>query len=151
MGIHPEHLKGWLAAANRGKMAQDKGEENTEAEEEGGDLWGKVVEITQTAFWEEEPAEEAMWQTVVLIPKGKKEYRGIGLVEVTWKVVAVILHFRLTTAITFHDELHGFQEGRGTGTATLEAKLLQQLAAMKEEFLYVIFLDLTKAYDVLDR
>ena len=35
--------------------------------------------------------------------------------------------------------------------ATLEAKLLQQLAAMKEEVLYVIFLDLTKAYDALDR
>ena len=35
--------------------------------------------------------------------------------------------------------------------ATLEAKLLQQLAAMREEVLYVIFLDLTKAYDALDR
>ena len=35
--------------------------------------------------------------------------------------------------------------------ATLEAKLLQQLAAMREEVLYVILLDLTKAYDTLDR
>ena len=32
-----------------------------------------------------------------------------------------------------------------------EAKLLQQLAAMREEVLYVIFLDLTKAYNTLDR
>ena len=40
---------------------------------------------------------------------------------------------------------------RGTGTATLEAKLLQQLAAMREEVLYVIFLDLHKAYDALDK
>ena len=37
------------------------------------------------------------------------------------------------------------------GTATLEAKLLQQLVAMREEVLYVIFLDLTKVYDALDR
>ena len=110
-----------------------------------------MVEIIQTAFWEGKLAEEATWQTVVLTPKGKKEYRGIGLVEVTWKVVAVILHSRLKTAITFHDALHGFQEGRGTGTATLEAKMLQKLAAMREEVLYVIFLDLTKAYDDLDR
>ena len=50
-----------------------------------------------------------------------------------------------------HDGLHGFREGRGTGTATLKAKLLQQLAAMREEVLYVIFLALTKAYDALDR
>ena len=47
--------------------------------------------------------------------------------------------------------LHGFWEGCGTGTANLEAKLLQQLAAMREEVLYMIFLDLTKAYDALDR
>ena len=71
--------------------------------------------------------------------------------EVTWKVVEEILHCQLTTAITYHDALHGFREGRGTGTATLKAKLLQQLAAMREEVLYVIFLDLTKAYDALDR
>ena len=37
-------------------------------------------------------AEEAAWQTVVLIPKGKGEFRGIGLVEVTWKLMTVILH-----------------------------------------------------------
>ena len=36
-------------------------------------------------------------------------------------------------------------------TATLEDKLLQQLAAMSEEVLYMIFLDLTKVYDALDR
>ena len=40
-------------------MAEEKGEEKTEAEEEGGELWGKVVEITQTAFWEGNLAEEA--------------------------------------------------------------------------------------------
>ena len=68
-----------------------------------------------------------------------------------WKVVAAILHRRLTTAITYHDFLHGVWTGHGTGTATLEAKLLQQLAAIREEVLYGIFLDLTKAYDALDR
>ena len=68
-----------------------------------------------------------------------------------WKVVAAILHRQLTTAITYHDALHGFQAGCGTGTATFEAKLLQQLADMREEVLYVIFLDLTKVYDALDR
>ena len=129
--IRAEHLKGWLAAAKIGRLAEEKGEEKTEAEEEGGELWGKVVEITQTVFREVNLAEEATWQTVVLIPKGKRNFRGVGLVEVTWKVVAVILYLRLTAEIKFHDALHGFREGRGTGTATLEAKLLQQLAAMR--------------------
>ena len=75
-------------------MAEEKGKEKTEAEEEGEELWGKVVEMTQTAFREGKLAEEATWQTVVMIPKGKGGFRGIGLVEFTGKVVAVILHLQ---------------------------------------------------------
>ena len=86
-----------------------------------------------------------------LIPKGRGYYRGIGLVEVVWKVVAVILNCQFIASITYHDFLQGFREGCGIGTATLKAKLLQKLAAMKEEVLYVIFLYLHKAYDALDR
>ena len=41
-----------------------------------------MVELVQTAFWEGDLAEEATWQAVVLIPKGKGDYWGIGLVEV---------------------------------------------------------------------
>ena len=33
-GMRAEYLKGWLAAANRVKLAEEKGEEKTEAEEE---------------------------------------------------------------------------------------------------------------------
>ena len=68
-----------------------------------------------------------------------------------WNVVADILNRRLMASITFHDFLHGFRAGHGTGTTTLEAKLLQQLAALREEVLYAIFLDLHKSYDTLDR
>ena len=60
-------------------------------------------------------------------------------------------NFRLTASITFHDFLHGFRAGCGTGTATVEDKLLQQLAALREGVMYVILLDLHKSYDALDR
>ena len=49
-GIRDEHLKGWIAASNRGKMAAEKVKEKTEEEEEGGELWEKLVELIQTAF-----------------------------------------------------------------------------------------------------
>ena len=114
------------------------------------DNWTRFVDLVQTAFREGELAEEAKWQAVVLIPKGKKDYRGIVLVEVMWKVVAAILNRRFTASITYHDFLHRFRAGCGTGTANLEAKLLQQLAALMEEVLYVIFLDLRKAYNNLE-
>ena len=48
--MRAKHLKGWTAASKRGKMAAEKVEEKTEEEEEGGDLWGKLVELIQTAF-----------------------------------------------------------------------------------------------------
>ena len=76
-------------------------------------------------------------------------YCGIGIMEVMWKVVAAILNLRPTASITFHNCLHGFRAGRSTGTATLDDKLLHQLAVLRELVLYVIFLDLHKAYDAL--
>ena len=71
-----------MARGGQEGVAEGKGKAKTATEEEGEDLWGKVVELTQTAFRDGNLAEEATWQTVVLIPKGKGEFRGIGLVEV---------------------------------------------------------------------
>ena len=99
------------------------------------DNWTRVADFVQSALQEGKLAEEGTWQAVVLIPKGKKDYRGIGLVELMWKVVAAILNLRLRASITFHDFLHGLRACSGTGTATLEAKLLQQLAALREDVL----------------
>ena len=65
--------------------------------------------------------------------------------------MAVVINRRFTASITFHEVLHSFWVGCITGTATLDAKLLQQLVSMREEVLYVIFLDLHKAYGALDR
>ena len=69
---------------------------------------------------------------VVPIPKVVGDYCGIGLVEVVWKVVMVILNCHFKSFIDFHNILHSFQESCGTGTASLEAKLLQHLVAMRE-------------------
>ena len=84
----------------------------------------KVVELVQVAFWEGQMAEDSIWQAVVLIPKGGGDYRCINLVELVWKVVTVIPNHRFTNYISFHDVLHGFWAGRGTGTAPLEVKML---------------------------
>ena len=65
--------------------------------------------------------------------------------------MTVILNCWLIASITFYDVLHGFRACHGTGTTSLKAKLLQQLSTMREEVLYVISLDLHKAYYALDR
>ena len=87
-----------------------------------------------------------------MIPKGViKYFRGIVLVEILCKTITSLLNRQLMTAITFHDVLHGIRAGHGTGTADLEAKLLQQLTDMREEVLFYFFSNLQKAYNSLDR
>ena len=89
-------------------MAEEQGKTKMATEEEGEELWGEVVELTQTAFREGKLAKEVTWQAMVMITKGKGEFRGIVLVEVVWKLLTLILHRRLA-AIKLHDVLHGFR------------------------------------------
>ena len=132
-------------------------ERRTEDRREGGEegrtqtKWEMVVELIRMAYQEEELVEEAAWKTVVPIPKGGGDYRGIGLVEVIWKAVAVIINRRFTAFITYHDYLYGFWAGCGTMTSTLEVKLLQKVATVREAVIHAIFLDLLKAYNALER
>ena len=88
---------------------------------------------------------------MVLIPKGGDYYGIIFLVEVMWKAVVVILNRHFTASIVYHNSLHKLWSGRGTGTATLEVKMFQQVEALRDVVFHAILLDLHKAYTALDR
>ena len=87
---------------------------------------------------------------MVLIPKDKGEYICVGLVETFWKVCTSILNAWLRSSIVLHDVLHVFKQGKGTGTAIVEAKLEQPLARVFHETLFQFFIDVTKSYNSLD-
>ena len=65
--------------------------------------------------------EKIPWQmrlsVVVLIPKGGNDNRGIGLLEVAWKVLEGVLDGCMK-GIALHDALHGFRQKRGCGTGS---------------------------------
>ena len=73
-------------------MESNIGGEDTKNTSTDASNWAMAVELIHTAFREGRLAEEATWQAVVLLPKGEKDYCGIGLVEVMWEVVAAILN-----------------------------------------------------------
>jgi hypothetical protein len=56
---------------------------------------------------------------VVLLLKGSGDYRGIGLLEIIWKVIELIINRRIASKVRFHDSLHGFIAKRRTGTACI--------------------------------
>ena len=83
---------------------------------------------------------KCLWQTVVIILNGNREFHGIRLVEVIWKAVLGMVNFWIGEAVDFHNTLHGFRSRGVMGTASLEVKLFHQLIAMREEVLYKVYL-----------
>ena len=115
-----------------------------------GKSWGEFAELC-TSVWATGTIPQQMSGVVtVLIPKGGREYRGIGLLEPIWKVLERVLDLRLE-AIKLHDSLHGCLKGQGTGTGIIEAKLSQQLAHLEQTPFFGIFINLKKAFDAMDR
>ena len=94
---------------------------------------------------------EIVWENMVLDTKGKGYYRGIGLVEVLWKVCVVVVNCWMKSSVIIHNALYGFRAGIGTGTATLQSNLYQHLVGLSHELFFQVFLDLRNAYDLLYR
>ena len=136
--VRAEHLNEWVKEAYR------------DVDPYQGN-WDRVVDLIQTYFREHQVPTQMLWSTVVLLPKGNGDYRGIGLMEISWKVIESIINWGIADKVNFYDALHGFRVRRGTGTACIETKLLQQLSKMVQKTLHFIFLDLRKAYDTVDK
>ena len=116
--MQAEHLQGWLAAAMRHHNLAPV-------------HWERVMELFQTAFRDETLPSECVWQTVVLLPKGYVDYRGIVLVEVLLKSMPLIINRRIGAVVRYHNALHAFRVGQVVGTASLKAKLLYKLKLIR--------------------
>ena len=93
--------------------------------------WDRVEEILQTDFRYVRLQMDCTLQTVILIPKGDREFRVIVLIEVLWNSFGGFINQQIGTVVQLHDVLHGFQAGCGAGTASLEAKMLHNLKSMR--------------------
>ena len=49
-----------------------------------------------------------------------------------------------------HNILHRFRVRRGAGTSIMELKLTQEIASIDQSPLFLVFLDLRKAYETVD-
>jgi hypothetical protein len=142
--MQAEHLKEWLKGA---KLEEDPktGPTNVGA----GKEWDALVQLVQAVWDKGKLPTQLGWVVTVLIPKGGGDYRGISLLEPIWKVIKRVMDKQLE-AIVLHDSLHGCCNGRGTGTAVIEAKLTQQLAHIEQTPFYGVFINLKKAFNAMD-
>jgi len=76
--------------------------------------WKTVLSIITAAFSTGELPTLLHCNILVLIPKSEPgKVRGIGLLESIWKLITTIIHVRLSSAIKFHPDMHGFLPKRG--------------------------------------
>ena len=93
------------------------------------------MDIIQYAFSTGNIPVECVWNTVVLIPNGNGKLCRIGIMEVILMAVSGVVNFWIGLAVNLHNALQRFREGRGTGTAPHEFKIIQKLTGMEEEVL----------------
>jgi hypothetical protein len=116
--------KPYTRTPTRTQLNRAKKDNATEEDRMG---WNQICNTIRQLFETGDIPQEMMWAILVLIPKTSGGTRGIGLLETMWKVCSSIINRCLQDSIPFHEALHGFRPGRGTGTASLNAKLRMQL------------------------
>ena len=117
-------------------------------------LWELLREVWRTKQIPQE------WKNAILIPLHKKKdrkvcdnYRGIALLSVPGKVLSLILLERLENIIDpqLLESQCGFRQGRGTIDQIWLTRQIIERAVEYETAAYLCFVDLTKAYDSVDR
>ena len=111
----------------------------------------KLVDLIQFMLENGSIPTELGCNVLVLTPKGNVDTWGIGLLEFIWKVVEAVIDTQIKISVQYHDAFHRFHAGRKTETLIMELKLAQELVSVYQGPLLLVLLDLSKAYDNIDR
>ena len=99
------------------------------------------------------------WKRAILVPVHKKDrkicdnYHGIFLLSVPGEVLSLVLLNRLETIIDpqLKESQCGFRKGRDTVDQIWVARQIIERATEYRTTVHLVFVDLTKAYDSVDR
>ena len=111
--------------------------------------WMCLLEIVQHMWCTGDIPQEFGRTILVIIPKGTTDTRGIGLLETLWKAVEVLIDNCLRASLQLHNVLNWFRSRRGTGTTIMELNIAQELSSIYQDPLFLVFLELRKAYETL--
>ena len=124
----------------------------------GAVLWDRLLELMQAMWREGEVVTD--WKNAEVVPIPKKgdlqrcdNWRGISLLDVVGKVFARIIQERLQVIAerVLPESQSGFRRGRGCCDMIFVARQLLEKAREHQDSLFVLFVDLKKAYDSVPR
>lgn len=126
---------------------------------EGGDVLTSALHELILMIWDTEDLPEDLRNAVIvtIFKKGSKSicgnYRGITLLSIAGKILARILLNRLrpTAEEMLPETQCGFRPSRGTADMVFVARQIQEKCREQQQELYLAFIDLTKAFDSVNR
>lgn len=123
-------------------------------------LHDEIMKLLKTIWETEQVPQDFKDATIIPLYKGKgsrqntNNYRGISILSVAGKILARILLNRLNSEILNEhvpEEQCGFRNGRSTIDLIFAARQIQEKCREKNQPLYALFVDFTKAFDSVDR
>ena len=124
----------------------------------GAELWDRIVKLMQEVWEEEEVVGD--WKDAEIVPIPKKgnlqvcdNWRGISLLDVVGKIFARVVQERLQVIAEniLPESQCGFRKGRGCIDMIFAARQLVEKTREHDDSLFVLFIDLRKAYDSVPR
>ena len=128
--------------------------------EGGSSLLSEITSLFQL-FWEvEEVPQDLKDANIVYLYKNKGDktscdnYRGISLLSIAGKILAKVIIGRITKHLlddVVSESQCGFRANRGTVDMIFALRQLQEKCREQHQNLYIMFVDLTKAFDTVSR
>ena len=124
----------------------------------GGDIMDYILDLFNTVWNDQRVPDE--WRDAMLVPIPKKgdltqcdNWRGISLLDVVGKLFAKVIQKRLQRVVedALPDSQCGFRSGRGCIDMIFCTRQLVEKAREHNTKVYLLFVDLRKAYDSVPR
>ena len=149
-----------IASLQNGKSPGDDGPTVEIYKHGGAALRNKLLALF-CQIWQEEDSPHKLKDTQIVTiykKKGSKadcaNYRGISLLSVAGKILTKILQKRINTAIVEPNVAESqcdFRRGRGTADMIIAFRQIQEKCIQQHRNLLAFFIDLTKAFDTVNR
>ena len=157
--INVSEVKDASKQFTKGKQAGKDGIPAEVFEAGGMPLMKKLTELINNIWKSGKVPQDFKDASIVsLFKKGKRSlcdnYRGISLLSVAGKILARVILSRLNNQLTdlvYSESQCGFRKGRGTTDMIFCLRQLQEKAREHQTPLYMVFVDLTKAFDTVPR
>ena len=121
----------------------------------------RLLEIVTQIWQEGEAVQDFRDATVIHLYKNKGErsvcdnHRGISLLSIAGKILMRVILNRLSKHVAkiglIPESQCGFVQGKSTADSSFSLQQLQEKCRLQHQDLYLLFIDLTKAFDTVNR